>query len=360
MNKIILLVLFVFSYCVGTSQSISQRSQPVITVQDARLFAQYNFRPPVFADTIQANLQIGLDSCGALIFSRSINSYYYRACSPKRWVAITSGGGGGTFQNNITMNATTANRLGYWVNGETIPVAGKTLDEAFEIITQKAVPPTYTAPTTTISSSPTSGNVEIGSSINVTLSSTFTQNDGGVLTSTTYFRGATSLGGNTDVITSITTPISYTVQKAYAQGNCKNNNLGQQDCTGRINAGTVTSSPTTFTPLSKRYWGYLDANTTPNSAQILATQGGGSELSSSRAGTFTVAVAGSDKFLYYAYPASQSNLTSLTINGFQTLPAFSPPVTVSVTNASGYSQNYLVYINRGNPQNAGSVTFITQ
>lgn len=92
MNRIILLVLFVFSYCVGTSQSISQRSQPVITVQDGRLFAQYNFRPPVFADTIQANLQIGLDSCGALIFSRDINSYYLRACSPKRWVAVSSGG----------------------------------------------------------------------------------------------------------------------------------------------------------------------------------------------------------------------------------------------------------------------------
>lgn len=99
MNKIILLVLFVFSYCVGSSQAITQRGTTAVTVQDARLFAQYNFRPPVFSDTTQANLQIGLDSCGALIFSRDINSYYLRACSPKRWVAVSSGGGSGNAWN---------------------------------------------------------------------------------------------------------------------------------------------------------------------------------------------------------------------------------------------------------------------
>jgi hypothetical protein len=361
MNRIILLFLFVFSYCVGTSQSISQRSQPVITVQDARLFAQFNFRPPVFSDTIQANLQIGLDSCGALIFSRSINSYYYRACSPKRWVAIGSGsGGGGTFQNNIIMNATAANRLGYWVNGDTIPVAGLSLDSAFKVITQKAVPPTYTQPVASISSSPTQGNREIGDTFSITLSSTFTRNHGGLSTDTTYYKGLAPLASNLDTIKNLISPVSYTVQIPYAQGACKPDNQGVINCTGRVNAGTAISSAITFTPLPKRYWGYLNSNTTPTSAQILATQGGGSELSSSRAGTFTVAVAGSDRYLYYAYPASQLALTSLTISGFQTLPAFSPPATISVTNASGYPQNYLVYINRGNPQNAGSVTFITQ
>ena len=89
MKKIIVLVALVFSYAMGTSQAITQRGTTAVTVQDARLFAQYNFRPPAFTDTVQANLQIGIDSCGALIYSRDINSYYYRACSPKRWVRLS-------------------------------------------------------------------------------------------------------------------------------------------------------------------------------------------------------------------------------------------------------------------------------
>lgn len=360
MNRIILLVLFVLSYCVGTSQSISQRSQPVITVQDARLFAQYNFRPPVFSDTVQANLQIGLDSCGALIFSRSINSYYYRACSPKRWVAIASGSsGGGTFQSNIIMNATAANRLGYWVNGDTIPVAGLSLDSAFKVITQKAVPPTYNSPTANISSSPAQGNREIGDTFSIVLSSTFTRNDGGLSTDTTYYRGVSPLASNLDTIKNLISAVSYTVQIPYAQGACKTNNQGAIDCTGRINAGTAISSAITFTPLPKRYWGYLINYTTPTSAQILATQGGSSELSSSRAGTFTVNVSGSDRYIYYAYPKSENALTSLKIGGFENLGVFSPPFEISLKNAKGFTQVYYIYTTT-TPQNAGEVVFTTQ
>ena len=93
MKKIIVLIGFVFMYVVGIAQPITQRGTSSVTVQDARLFAQFNFRPPVFPDTVTANQNIGIDSCGALIFSRDINAYYYRACSPKRWVRFSSGGG---------------------------------------------------------------------------------------------------------------------------------------------------------------------------------------------------------------------------------------------------------------------------
>lgn len=77
---------------ISIAQPVTQRGTTSVTVQDARLFAQYNFRPPVFPDTTSANTQIGLDSCGALIYSRDINAYYYRACSPKRWVRVSPGG----------------------------------------------------------------------------------------------------------------------------------------------------------------------------------------------------------------------------------------------------------------------------
>jgi len=357
MNRIILLVFLVFSYCMGNSQAISNRSSSVVTVQDARLFAQYNFRPPAFRDTLEANNNLGLDSCGALIFTRTTNTYWLRSCTtPKKWMPVGSGSGGGTFQRNIIMNATDVNRLGYWANGDTIPVAGLSLDAAFDVITQKAVHPTYTQPKALISSSPTAGNREIGDTFNVSLSSTFIQNDGGLSTDTTYYRGTNALAANLDKIRSLTSPVSYFVKIAYDTGACKNNNQGQQDCTGRVVAGIATSlTPVTFTPLPKRYWGYLNSPTTPTSAQILATQGGSSELSSSRAGTFYITVSGNSRILYYAYPASKDSLTSLIVDGFaESLNAFSPPATVSLINEKGYTQNYLVYINRNNPVNAGS------
>lgn len=77
---------------ISIAQPVTQRGTASVTVQDARLFAELNFRPPAFPDTIRANQQIGLDSCGALIYSRDINAYYYRACSPKRWVRVSPGG----------------------------------------------------------------------------------------------------------------------------------------------------------------------------------------------------------------------------------------------------------------------------
>jgi len=92
MKRIIVLFVLLLGSIISIAQPVTQRGTTSVTVQDARLFAQYNFRPPVFPDTTSANTQIGLDSCGALIYSRDINAYYYRACSPKRWIRVSPGG----------------------------------------------------------------------------------------------------------------------------------------------------------------------------------------------------------------------------------------------------------------------------
>jgi len=92
MKRIIVLFALLLGSIISIAQPVTQRGTSAVTVQDSRLFAEFNFRPPAFPDTIRANQQIGLDSCGALIFSRDINAYYYRACSPKRWVRVASGG----------------------------------------------------------------------------------------------------------------------------------------------------------------------------------------------------------------------------------------------------------------------------
>ena len=263
---------------------------------------------------------------------------------------------GGYFTKNIIMNGTSSNRLGNYVNGDTIPVAGLSLDSAFKVITQKAVPPTYIPPTATISSSPSDGSYEIGSALSLTFSSTFTQNDAGSLISTTYYKNNTSaLAGNTDAIASLTSTTQYKVTKTYNQGACKTNNLGQIDCTGRINAGSVSSSNISFTPYPKRYWGYTSSGT-PSSSDVITAAGGGSELTTSKDKySFSVVVTGTNQYVYYAYPSSYGALTSIVISGLESIGAFNQ-TTVSVTNAQGYTQNYYVYTSQ-NQFNNTTVTF---
>ena len=90
----------------GNSQAISNRSSSAVTVQDARLFAQYNFRPPAFRDTTDANTNLGLDSCGALIFTRTTNTYWLRSCTPKKWVLVGSGSNVASYITTTQINDT--------------------------------------------------------------------------------------------------------------------------------------------------------------------------------------------------------------------------------------------------------------
>ena len=297
--------------------------------------------------------------------------YYPQQTSPTRpstasvIVTITpatggggSGGSGGSavFLQNIIMNGTSSNRLGNYVNGDTIPVAGLGLDAAFTVISQKAVPPTYVAPTVTVSSFPSSGYYETGTPLTIVLSNTSNINDGGAFTTTTYYKNnSTAISGYIDPIASLTSTTLYKVVINYTQGACKVNNLGVLDCTGRINAGTATSSNISFIPLPKRYWGYTSASA-PNSSQIIAANGGGDELTTSKDKiNFNVAVSGTNQYVYYAYPASFGALTSIVVSGLESIGAFNQ-TTVSVTNAQGYSQNYYVYTSQ-NQFNNTTVTF---
>jgi hypothetical protein len=98
MKKYILLALLSVICLVSFSQPVTQRGTTAVTVQDARLYAQFNFKPPVYEDTTAANLQKGIDSCGSLIFVKATSQYFYRACEPKKWVPIVGG------SNNTIVN----------------------------------------------------------------------------------------------------------------------------------------------------------------------------------------------------------------------------------------------------------------
>lgn len=113
--------------------------------------------------------------------------------------------------------------------------------------------------------------------------------------------------------------------------------------------GTETDTETiTHTFYNYRMWGTSSTVTGYTEADIEGLAG--SELSNSKAKTFTV-VPGVNDYIVYAYP-SRLGTATFTVGGFE--GGFELPETVSVTNSSGYQENYYVY--RSTNKNLGSTT----
>ena len=250
------------------------------------------------------------------------------------------------FTKDYTVRIAAGKYLGKYVTGDVIPSRGKTLDEFLSDIITEVVHPTYLLPTVTIGSSPTATDYEIGSNISgINLSNVFIQNDGGSILSTTYKKNGVNLGGATDNISNLTAPQTYTVQISYAAGAVKQNNLGVYDNVGQINAGQATSTTgITFSPKSKRYWGTA-SSTSPTDIEITAAL---NEFSTAKAkSSFSINVAAGTKYIFYAYPVGYTDLSSLSVGGFESLSAFTK-TTRTFINAQGYSSTYIIYVSNNN------------
>ena len=97
MRKIILFISFVFCFVFSFGQPVSNRSNGSLTVQDARGMWQKNAYLPRYLDTTEANLtspnNIGIDSCGAIIYTYTHDAFWIRKCFPiKHWELIQNGG----------------------------------------------------------------------------------------------------------------------------------------------------------------------------------------------------------------------------------------------------------------------------
>lgn len=105
MKKIFSFLFIISFFYTATAQQIVNRAGPANTVQDQRLAANLNFILPRFTDTAQANNSIGIDLCGAQIYTTNNNTIWYRQCLPKRWIKIMSeitGNCGLTFGGLVT------------------------------------------------------------------------------------------------------------------------------------------------------------------------------------------------------------------------------------------------------------------
>lgn len=113
-----------------------------------------------------------------------------------------------------------------------------------------AVHPSYIAPTMTITSTPSVSNLEVGQTITVTINGVFNKNDAGNLSVMAIKKDGTTIGTAFPFVDSnvvlTTTPKIYQASTTYTQGPIKNNNFGDPDPVGRIEAGTINSNTISY------------------------------------------------------------------------------------------------------------------
>jgi hypothetical protein len=250
-----------------------------------------------------------------------------------------------TFTSNFTINGV-PNYL-KWTNGQVVPAKGKTAVELLLEGSQASVAPSYNSPTASISGNPTATSYEIGTDLGtITLNSNFIQNDAGNLLTSTYVKnGNTTIGtvnGNnsiTDKPGKLLAPISYLVTKGYSQGPCKQDNLGIQNCTGQINAGSVSSQTISYAPYYNRYYGFV-SSTSPTDSEILGlTQ----DHTNSKTLTVTLNNPSTPKYICYRFSSLLGALTGIAVNGFPSSASFT--ITQgSFTNAQGHASEYYLVI----------------
>ena len=153
-------------------------------------------------------------------------------------------------------NNTTGTPNGYVVS------AGDRIDTYLKTQARKATPPVYTPPSGTISSNPAAGSYELGTNLNLTLSTSFSKQDAGALTGTVINKNGSFLanGAANDAIQITGSTISYQAVFSYAEGEVENDSLGDPYPAGHILAGSVNSNTLSFTGFRKAFVGFVFAD----------------------------------------------------------------------------------------------------
>ena len=150
-------------------------------------------------------------------------------------------------------------------------------------------PPTYVAPTATLTASP--NLIEQGKPTVITLQYTYTKNDGGVVSTVEYLIGSTAI---TSPYT-IDKTTQFTMNLTYTDGPIKETNLGNPYPDTSIKAGTLSRNAT-VTAIGMSYYGVGEATN--------------ATLKNSRSFTWNNITCEKD-ILVYKYPKSLGALSSI-------------------------------------------------
>lgn len=218
---------------------------------------------------------------------------------------------------DFTLNGTD---LGALKDGEKIP-EGTSIDDLLNMITQKAIAPTYNQPSVTIArsgSGTAAGNYEAGTSITPILTATFNKNDAGDLTKLSILKGSAEVGSDTsspytytgEAIVLGDETITFKAQATYEDGEVKNNNLGQPDATGQIKAGTKDSSTLSFVGQRNLFWSTsVGELPTLNSETVRGLVN--KKLNPTQGYSFTIIVSVGQQNVLICYPSSLRDISKI-------------------------------------------------
>lgn len=256
-------------------------------------------------------------------------------------------------QEAITVNGVTG--LGI-ADGATIP-AGASFDDFVKMVVQKAIPATYTKPTTSIANNggQASGNVEAGTSITPKLKATFAKNDGGALTKIAIKKGST------EVATGTTSPLTYTgdafvigdetvtyiATATYGDAPIKQNNLGQDSTENWFVGSTASSGNYSITGKRNLFYGTgVGAVPTVTSSMVRGLTN--TKLAPTQGYSWNINVAVGQQYIAFAYPADLrdvNNITYVEANDSGMASSFTK-TTINVADARGGNnglKSYKVY-----------------
>ena len=252
---------------------------------------------------------------------------------------------------DYTLNGTD---LGALQNGATIP-QGSSIDDLLNLITQKAIAPTYTQPTVSITKSgngTAAGSYEAGTSITPILTATFNKNDAGDLTKLAILKGGSEVGSDTTSPYTYTgeatvlgdETITYTAQATYGDGPVKNNNLGTPDDTGQIKAGTKTSSVFSYVGQRNMFYG-TGVGEIPSLTSDYIRGLTNKKLNPTQGYNFTINVAVGQQFFVFAYPATLRDVNKVNyVEGNDpNMAASLTKTTVNVADARGGENGTIEY-----------------
>lgn len=210
----------------------------------------------------------------------------------------------------LTVNLGDGGALGGFSTNDEIS-AGTSLDDIIKKLLVKRIPATYTGPIVNIAC-PKAGSYEVGTSVEIGVTGTFKQNDGGAVTKMQVIKN----GATPAALESATSPITYAetlsvpdgnttykVIAEYAQGAIKKDNLGDDSPAGRIDAGSVTSSTSTITGFRKAFYGAGLGDPAIATSDDIRTLGH-SANAVKKGTTFSISVPEGQQFAVFAYPKS--------------------------------------------------------
>ena len=263
-------------------------------------------------ESIDAKIEDGTISGADIIITSNTDSIFYVDSTKTKHQL-------GSSKTKEVHEVNLGGSIGGLTDGTEIPT-GTTLDEFIAMLTQKKIAPTYVQPAVTIrnSAGQAAGAYEVGTNISTTLQALFTQNDAGALTSLAIYKQGTSdaliSGASSPVSTEEQTfqltdgSVTFYATAQYAEGDIKNDNLGQPSPEGHIQAGSKNSANFVFTGQRNMFYG-TGVGAAPAASSESVRGLSGTKLNPTQGYSFNINVAQGQQFVRIAYPKTLRKIT---------------------------------------------------